>query len=327
MNSGLVEDDIAVSVIDALTSQICVVDPEGTIFAVNRAWKQFTADNSSGQVRDHVGVNYLNVCRHAVGPGSEEAPDFANGLLAVLRREQEFFQIEYSCHSPNEMRWFVARVSPLRRRSSSTEQPNIGAVVSHMNITDRKFIEMDYARLAATDPLTGLPNRRFFDEFAKLDMDRFLRFGKPSSLLMVDLDHFKNINDTYGHAAGDEILCRVASLGKLVFRSGDLFARWGGEEFVCLLPGTDEWGAILAAEKLRSAIEQLSIISGGHAIPVTASVGVSSVDSADRVMDDALLRADRALYRAKNDGRNCVRNYEFRAGLIAGGRKTIGCLR
>jgi diguanylate cyclase (GGDEF)-like protein len=102
--------------------------------------------------------------------------------------------------------------------------------------------------------LTGLPNRRFFDEFAKLDMDRFLRFGEPSSVLMVDLDDFKSINDTYGHAARDEVLRRVAPFGKLVFRSSDVFARWGGEEFVCLLPRTDEWGAILAAEKLRSAV-------------------------------------------------------------------------
>jgi diguanylate cyclase (GGDEF)-like protein len=308
MSSTFVEDDIAVAVIDALTSQICVVDPDGVIFAVNRAWKQFTGDNTPGQIQDHIGVNYLNVCRHSTGPASEEAPDFVEGLRAVLCGEREFFQMEYPCHSPREMRWFLARVSPLRRRSSPIEHENIGAVVSHMNITDRKLVEMDYARLAATDPLTGLPNRRFFDEFAKLDMDRFLRFGDPSSLLMVDLDHFKNINDTYGHAVGDEVLRRVAALGKLVFRSGDLFARWGGEEFVCLLPRTDEWGAMLAAEKLRSAVEQLSIVSGGRAIPVTASIGVSSVDSADRVMDNALLRADRALYRAKDSGRNRVRN-------------------
>jgi hypothetical protein len=94
MSSILVEDDIAVAVIDALTSQICVVDPEGVIFAVNRAWKQFTADNSPGQIRDHIGVSYLYVCRHSVGPASEEAPDFVNGLRAVLRGEREFFQIE-----------------------------------------------------------------------------------------------------------------------------------------------------------------------------------------------------------------------------------------
>jgi diguanylate cyclase (GGDEF)-like protein len=205
------------------------------------------------------------------------------------------------------MRWFLARVSPLRRRSSSTDQANIGAVVSHINITDRKLIEMDYARLAATDSLTGLPNRRFFDEFAKLDMNRFLRFGDPSSLLMIDLDHFKSINDTYGHAVGDEVLRSVASLGKLAFRSSDLFARWGGEEFVCLLSGADECGAVLAAEKLRLAVEQLSIVSGESAIPVTASIGISSFRRADLAIDDALLRADAALYRAKADGRNCVR--------------------
>jgi diguanylate cyclase (GGDEF)-like protein len=177
-----------------------------------------------------------------------------------------------------------------------------------MNITDRKLVEMDNARLASTDPLTGLPNRRFFGEFAKLDMDRFLRFGEPSSLLMIDLDHFKTINDTYGHAAGDEVLCRVAALSKLIFRSSDLFARWGGEEFVCLLPRTDEWGALQTAEKLRSAIEQLSIFSGERAIPVTASIGAASIDSTDRVIESALLRADNALYRAKECGRNCVRS-------------------
>jgi hypothetical protein len=127
-----------------------VVDPEGIIFAVNRAWKQFTADNSSGQFYDHIGVNYLNICCHSVGPASEEAPDFVNGLRAVLGGEREFFQIEYPCHSPMEMRWFLAQISPLRRRSSLTGHANIGAVVSHMNITDRKFVEMDYARLAAT---------------------------------------------------------------------------------------------------------------------------------------------------------------------------------
>ena len=307
MSATLVEDDIAVAVIDALTSQICVVDPDGVIFIVNRAWTQFTADNSAGQVRTPIGVNYLNLCRDSIGPASDEAQDFFKGLRAVLSGEREFFQIEYPCHSPKEMRWCMARVSPLRRRSDPIASANIGAVVSHMNITDRKLIEMDYARLAATDPLTGLPNRRFFDESAKLDMDRFLRFGEASSMLMIDLDHFKNINDTFGHAAGDDVLRCVASLGKQVFRSVDLFARWGGEEFVCLLPGTDEWGAILAAEKLRSAIEQLPVISGERSLSVTASIGVSSVTETDRAVDSVLLRADKALYRAKESGRNCVR--------------------
>ena len=117
MSATFVKDDIAVAVIDALTSQICVVDPDGVIFIVNRAWTQFTAENSAGQVRTPIGLNYLNICRQSVGPASEEAPEFVKGLRSVLRGEREFFQIEYPCHSPKEMRWFLARVSPLRRRS------------------------------------------------------------------------------------------------------------------------------------------------------------------------------------------------------------------
>jgi diguanylate cyclase (GGDEF)-like protein len=308
VESTLVDDGLAVAVIDALTSQICVVDPNGTIIAVNLAWKQFSARNSASRDVDYIGVNYLNVCQRSVGPASEEAPAFVKGLRAVLQGRKALFQIEYPCHSPKQLRWFLARVSPLRRRLSTIEKENIGAVVSHMNITDRKLAELDNARLAATDPLTGIPNRRFFDDFAKLDIERFLRFGEPSSLLMIDLDNFKIVNDTYGHAAGDEVLRCVASLGKKSFRSCDLFARLGGEEFVCLLPRVDEWGAVMAAEKLRAAIEQLPIVIGTQVISVTASVGVASIIESDRTVDGALLRADQALYRAKADGRNCVRN-------------------
>jgi diguanylate cyclase (GGDEF)-like protein len=300
---------LAAAIIDALTSHICVVDPNGMIFAVNRAWRIFAAANSEGRPFDSIGVNYLNVCRASVGPASVEATTFSDGLRAVLQQKLEFFQIEYPCHSPKEQRWFLVRVSPLRDRSFSINAGNVGAVVSHMNVTDRKLVELEYAKLAATDPLTGIPNRRFFEDFAKLDIERGLRFGKPSSLLMVDLDNFKGINDTYGHAAGDEVLRRVGSLGTTSFRSCDLLARLGGEEFVALLSGTDEWGAIMAAEKLRAAIEKLSIVSGTSSISITASIGVSSILTEDQTVEHALLQADKALYLAKREGRNCVRSF------------------
>jgi diguanylate cyclase (GGDEF)-like protein len=169
--------------------------------------------------------------------------------------------------------------------------------------------------LAATDHLTDIPNRRFFLEFAKVDMERSVRFGAPSSLLIIDIDHFKNINDSYGHAAGDEVLRRVAEVGTQSVRSCDLFARLGGEEFVCLLPEIDEWGAVIAAERLRAAVEQLSVLSGKERISVTVSIGVSPVTGADRSVDDVLRRADRALYLAKGDGRNCVRCLDSRDPL------------
>jgi diguanylate cyclase (GGDEF)-like protein len=301
-----IEDELAVAVIDALTSHICVIDPSGKIVAVNRAWTQFQEKNAPNL--DTVGINYLDICRHSVGPASREASPFLQGLYAVLRGEQEFFQIEYPCHSPVAMQWYLARVSPLRRRSSTSRTGNIGAVISHVNITAQKRVEMDYARLAATDPLTDIPNRRFFLEFAELDMDRSLQFGAPSSLLIIDIDKFKNVNDTYGHAVGDEVLRRVAEVGTKFIRSCDLFARLGGEEFVCILSKIDEGGAVMAAERLRVAVERLSVlISGTERIPVTVSIGVATVTGEDQSVDDVVRRADRALYRAKGEGRNCVR--------------------
>jgi diguanylate cyclase (GGDEF)-like protein len=195
----------------------------------------------------------------------------------------------------------------VNRLSTSAANESSGAVVSHLNITDRKLVEIKYARLAATDPLTEVPNRRFFDDFSKFEIERFLRFGEPCSLLMVDLDHFKHINDTYGHAGGDEVLRRVAALAMSTVRSCDLFARLGGEEFVCLLPGTAESGAIAVAETLRAEIERLQIRWRLERVAVTASIGVTMLIESDRAVDSALLRADKALYQAKADGRNCVR--------------------
>jgi diguanylate cyclase (GGDEF)-like protein len=204
------------------------------------------------------------------------------------------------------MRWYLARISPLRRTTRSKRIAVTGAVVSHLNITDRKLIEIEYARLAATDPLTGLPNRRFFDELCQLDFNRFLRFGGVSSLLMIDLDHFKSINDAHGHAAGDEVLRRISERGRSIFRSGDLLARWGGEEFVCLLPGTDAAGAIIIAETFRTAVQTMGIVLSGKEISVTTSIGVATFDKKDQTTECVLLRADKALYRAKHEGRNQV---------------------
>ena len=305
MVASLVEDSLAVAVIDALTSQIWVVDGNGVIVAVNQSWKQFAADNSGGE-RDHVGADYLGVCARAAGMGSEGASDFGRGLREVLAGARERFQYEYPCHSPTEQRWFLAHASPLRRRASIPER--FGAVVAHIDITGRKLAELDLARLAATDPLTGVPNRRFFEDYAGRELSRLARFGGRSSLLMIDIDRFKDVNDSFGHVAGDEALRRVAALGRSFFRASDLFARIGGEEFVCLLAGTDAWGALIAAEAFRDAIEQLRIEIGKHTIHVTVSIGATSLAPADASMEAAAARADAALYQAKAAGRNCVKS-------------------
>jgi diguanylate cyclase (GGDEF)-like protein len=229
-------------------------------------------------------------------------------MRSVLKGKKRLFQMEYPCHSPDVLRWFQARVTPLRLHLFSSKIKNVGAVVSHMNITDRIRVEQEIVKLAATDPLTGLPNRRFFEKIANIELLQVLRFGKSLSLLMMDIDGFKNINDTHGHAAGDEVLRSVALLSGNVIREDDQFFRIGGEEFVCLMRGTDERGAVAVAEKLRFAIEHLTITIGSATMTVTASFGVACIIADDRSIDSVLARADKALYRAKAEGRNCIRS-------------------
>lgn len=182
----------------------------------------------------------------------------------------------------------------------------VGVEVVFQDISLRKAMEQELMRLATTDPLTGLPNRRHFMEQLEYELARIKRFGKPACLLMLDLDHFKRVNDTYGHAAGDAVLRHFALLAQNSLREIDLIGRLGGEEFGVLLPGTDMAGALELAERLRLAVAAAPVQVEEDAIPVTVSVGVAEFLSADPHPDDILARADMALYKAKESGRNRV---------------------
>ena len=289
----------AAAVINALASNICVIDQNGTIIAVNRAWQNFSRDNPPPSSRSGVGSDYLRVCREASGPGSEEAAVFGAGITSVLNGGTEVFEMEYPCHSLTERRWFLGRATPLA-------PPNRGAVISHLNITDRKLLELELQRLAATDPLTGLPNRRYFIDAGNRETESVKRFGTPASLIMLDLDHFKVVNDTYGHAAGDVALRTLAKVCRKSLRKVDVMARIGGEEFAVILPGTAEAGALAVADKLRRALEAAEVRDGAALIPITASMGVAEIRRGDTTVNAGLRRADRALFAAKRGGRNCV---------------------
>jgi two-component system, cell cycle response regulator len=165
-------------------------------------------------------------------------------------------------------------------------------------------------QLAQTDPLTQLLNRRALTERITAEMERALRYDSTLALLMIDLDHFKKVNDTYGHLVGDDVLRDVAQLLGDTIRTSDILARYGGEEFLALLPETDDAGAEAFAERLREAVERHQFAREALAEPLrlTASIGVA-VYPAARIesVEDLFARADAALYRAKADGRNRVR--------------------
>jgi two-component system cell cycle response regulator len=161
-------------------------------------------------------------------------------------------------------------------------------------------------RLASTDPLTGLLNRRAFNQWMEHEGPRAHRYAHPLSLALLDIDHFKSVNDRHGHDAGDAVLVKVALVVRESLREADIVARWGGEEIVIALPDTDHDGALRACERVRAAIEAARITTpSGSTLAVTASIGVASLLKAEQ-MAALVARADAAMYRAKAGGRNRV---------------------
>ncbi|MEO0003858.1 MAG: hypothetical protein RLZZ22_1550 [Pseudomonadota bacterium] len=159
---------------------------------------------------------------------------------------------------------------------------------------------------ARTDALTGLPNRRAFTELAKVEIERALRFGQPLSLIAIDLDHFKLVNDGHGHAIGDAVLVDFATRAQAQLRVIDQLSRLGGEEFVALLPGTDAKGACQVAERIRRLLDQRAMSIPGGTLRYTSSFGVAELEPQHPGLERWLARADDALYAAKGNGRNRV---------------------
>ncbi|MBK3736610.1 PAS domain S-box-containing protein/diguanylate cyclase (GGDEF)-like protein [Azospirillum brasilense] len=174
------------------------------------------------------------------------------------------------------------------------------------DVTALKESEERLRRLSITDPLTGVSNRRHFVEAAEQELTRARRHGRPVTLLMLDLDHFKSINDTHGHAVGDEALRTFTAAGRALLRENDLLGRTGGEEFAILLPDTDVAGARMVAERIRRRTAELAVPSGDQAVRFTVSIGVACCAAGTRDVDAMLSSADEALYRAKAAGRNRV---------------------
>ncbi len=184
----------------------------------------------------------------------------------------------------------------------------LGVMEVFIDVSSRQKIENEaeeYKELAFTDKLTGLYNRRYIEDFIKSRMEDYQKRGIPFCVMFLDIDHFKLFNDNYGHELGDEVICMVGKACSLMIRSSDLFGRFGGEEFVAVLPGTNEQNMYVIADAMRSIVENTGISSGGDQLKVTISIGATMVrpdDTAESVMK----RADELLYMSKEAGRNQV---------------------
>jgi len=175
-----------------------------------------------------------------------------------------------------------------------------------VDITQQKEMEEELRRLATTDPLTGAFNRRHFLALAEKEIVRTKRHGHALSVLMIDIDHFKKINDTYGHPAGDEAIKATVETVRDQVRTIDIVSRFGGEEFVALLPETTVEGGLTLAERIRQAIEEMPVFWEDSEIRFTVSIGLAALRAGEDSIEKALKRADDGLYQAKEGGRNRV---------------------
>lgn len=282
LNLGPVDREL---VLRELRDPIVVMDGRGRIVDVNRAAKDLGLE-PYGDVPLALGTLW------ATGPAPEGLPP----TRVVLHRGGE------------EAGTYEVTLTPLGEGTSRRS----ALLLRDVTLRERMRLALEQANadlehLARTDPLTALANRRHFMETLEREVDRSQRYRRPLSLVLLDLDHFKKVNDTHGHAAGDDVLKAAAGVLHSVCRDVDLASRIGGEELALILPETDAAGARIVAERVRSRIQAGRHVStAGEAFQVTASIGIATAD-ANTVSGEALLQsADEALYQAKDGGRNRV---------------------
>ena len=225
--------------------------------------------------------------------------EYSVDVLGKLMSNEPSFRFENRCQSKDgSWRWLSwnAYPDPGRQR--------IYAVAR--DVTEQRQMIEQLGKLASTDPLTGAANRRTFFERAGAELDRARRYDGTLAVLMLDIDHFKDINDTHGHDAGDQVLKELVECCRKTLRTSDIFARIGGEEFAAVLVQTDAKAARLTAERLRQAIGQLRVDTGNAEISFTVSVGLALHPSGDATVENVLKQADQCLYTAKQTGRNKV---------------------
>lgn len=280
---------------------------DATIVAAN----QRALELSGRETLDDVLETSLSTILGGTGPGG----GWDKHLTALRSSKVQTF--DYHHRNEKTSLWLRIVSTPIRdgvlvTMTDITEIKRLTLELDHQRkmlvdeMEQRRGLEQELWALAHLDPLTALPNRRAFREAATIKLAESLGSNRPCAVIAGDIDHFKRVNDAYGHNAGDTVLRRVSDIIKAPLRPNtDMGARMGGEEFAIILPDTDSDAAIAFAEKLRKRVEQTVIIVGEHEIKPTISLGVAMARK-NINLDDLLDRADRALYSAKRSGRNCV---------------------
>lgn len=301
--------------LDQMTQAVLVVEPKST--GAPMAVAEILAANSAAfNLLGHETLEALLSCPLAEAFAQSDIEDGWMKLVAEMTPGLTA-RFDYNHRCETGARWFDVQLAPLGKGlmitlSDITEMKRTILELEHQRkalveeMEQRRTLEEELWAMAHLDPLTGLPNRRAFRDDASATLISAQTLHRPCAMISIDIDHFKRVNDTHGHGAGDLVLRRVADIIKAPLRPEvDIAARLGGEEFAVLLPDTELPGARAFAEMLRHRVEHTVVIAGEGEIRPTISLGVAMVTS-DGDLDDLIDRSDRALYAAKNAGRNRV---------------------
>ena len=312
------EKNAYLTAFESLPNPLVFVDPEGRILNLNhRAMKLISRDSYPGAIyygcqeqsyeQDSNDENdealhregaIINQPFEKVFPWLEEIAK----TLKKPRRHEEYYDAVDA--RGEEKRYYEVRVSGMLDVSDKF----IGALVTLVDVTERTILTEKLNHLATTDSLTGAYNRREFFSAAHREFVRSQRNEKELTILLIDIDEFKLVNDSYGHQVGDQVLSRLVEIGYQVLRASDILARIGGEEFAVVLPETGLEDATAVAERLRIAFSKESFITDLGPMHVTASIGVAMLMPTDQLVDDVVRRADQAMYSVKKSGKNGVRS-------------------
>ena len=282
-------------ILDNLFAYVALLDTDGVVQEVNKA----PLDRAGYRREDVIGQYFYdapwwnyddNVREQLIAAVNAAKQGKTSRYDVVVKMGEDLVPIDFL-------------IAPVLDSSGSI----VGLLPTAVDITERKLLEEELQRQARLDYLTGLPNRRSFMDRGEAELSRASRYGKPLSILMLDIDHFKQINDTYGHQAGDLVLKSLAITIQEVLRNVDIIGRLGGEEFASVLPETGIEKATEVAERLREVISAGEVtLPDGINIHFSVSIGISALIDKNSNIDTLLNEADKALYRAKQEGRNRI---------------------
>lgn len=284
------------AVFDSLSSQVAVLNRHGTVVQTNVAWWKYAVDNGFSDAPGFTGGNYLEMLDCLTGKNPETALAAAAGIASVVSNEVAYFQLQNPFFTPGDKRWFILKVTPVHDVEGRM-------VASHEDVTKLKAAELASLTLANVDTLTGAHSRRHFMNLAEQEVARSKRYELPLMLLMLDLDHFKLINDQHGHATGDAVLHGFVQTVSSVLRKSDFIGRIGGEEFAVLLPNTTMEGGCTLAQRIIESVRVSRIDVNGELISFTVSIGAGCL-APDTSFSALMGLVDAALYQAKNGGRD-----------------------